>query len=129
MSKLHYLGYDDINDYGSMILCGYPDEIGVNLEGNPVYLVENLRTNDRNIVQHTKQIDNETYEKIQEKLANGSELEDCIRICEKCGKVITDGFTDTCDAYCSIECMGMTYEEYNAQYMDNEDCCHWTEWE
>lgn len=54
---------------------------------------------------------------------------DSIRFCEKCGKPIIEGYCDEGDAYCSLECLGMTYEELNKQYSDEHDCVYWTEWE
>lgn len=52
-----------------------------------------------------------------------------INFCEKCGKPIIEGYCDEGDAYCSLECLGMTYDEFMEQYSDDIDCIYWTEWE
>lgn len=56
---------------------------------------------------------------------------DGLRFCSKCGKPMIDGFLDSCsgEAYCSVECTGMSEDEYNNQYSDENDCVFWTEWE
>lgn len=52
-----------------------------------------------------------------------------IRFCEKCGKPIIEGYSDEGDAYCSLDCLGMSYDEFMEQYSDEQDCVFWTEWE
>lgn len=55
------------------------------------------------------------------------------KTCDECGKIIKDEewyFTDQVNmaSYCSLECLGMTEEEYDEQYSEVDDCAFMTTW-
>lgn len=67
-----------------------------------------------------------------EALKGFSEFHDLegIRFCATCGKPFKEGIIWDGEVYCSVECTGMSQEEYDAQYDDDDcDCAFWTEWE
>lgn len=60
-----------------------------------------------------------------------SELLDCFRICDECGKPMIEGFVvDGCCTYCSKDCLHkhISEEEYNNLYNDGDGETYWTTW-
>lgn len=52
--------------------------------------------------------------------------------CDRCGECITDGYaTDDGERWCSLDCAGMTQEQYDAMHDADGDAAavYWTEWE
>ena len=60
-----------------------------------------------------------------------SEVLDCFRICDECGKPMIEGFViEGCDTYCSEECLHkhISEEEYNNLYNNGNGESYWTTW-
>lgn len=51
------------------------------------------------------------------------------RICTKCGKIMSEGFLDEGDYYCSDTCLPYSELEWNDLYEEFPNDCYWTQWE
>ena len=60
-----------------------------------------------------------------------SEVLDCFRICDECGKPMIEGLViEGCDTYCSEECLHkhISEEVYNDLYDNGNGESYWTTW-
>lgn len=133
MKVKHFIGHNNM-DTDTAVLCVNPKKTNTSdLQGNKLYSVENLLDdNHKEYVTHVDEIDEKTFNQLWEKTVLAkypSELCDCIRFCTECNKPIHEGYmTPDYDTYCSDECLGMTEDEIEEQYDDEDDCIFWTEW-
>jgi len=73
-------------------------------------------------------IDDIESDKLQD-FCDFNEIES-LRFCSRCGRPMVNGYiTPDYDVYCSLECLGMTEQEVEDQYDDDDECIFWTEWE
>ena len=76
----------------------------------------------------TENIDDIKSDKLQD-FCDLNDIES-LRFCSRCGRPMVNGYiTPDYDVYCSLECLGMTEQEVEDQYDDDDECIFWTEWE
>ena len=56
-------------------------------------------------------------------------ISEVYRVCSKCGKIMSEGYYDDGDYYCSDECLPYSESEWDKYCEDYEDACFYTDWE
>ena len=52
-----------------------------------------------------------------------------VRLCNKCGSSMDEGYVIQGETYCCEACMPMTVEIYNEMHEELPDENYWTEWD